>query len=360
MNLPRLFTILAALLLMTFCLARPANAQIAVDSKATVTSTGSVTTLSWFHGVGSGSNRILIVGVSYNSSSVTTSTVTLGVTPLTKIGAQSGTSNRAELWYMLAPPTGSGALAVSVTPAREIAASSVSYTGVSQTTPLNTFASASGQGTTPAVNAPSAPGELVVDTVSANGDASWLNPNAGQQSQWILQTGTLSFNVRSGGSTEPGASPTVNMSWTLGFPTYWSIVAVSLKPGGAPPNVTLNKSVTPSGNAQPGTDLAYTINFTNGGGSAASSLALTDPIPTNTDFKVNSVTQSLGTTGLTVTVSYSKDGGSTWTYTPVSGGGGAPAGYDRNVNKIRWAFTGNLSQASPNNSGNVSFSTRIR
>ena len=128
------------------------------------------------------------------------------------------------------------------------------------------------------------------------------------------------------------------------------------------PNVTLQKSVTPSGAAQlvPGADLTYTIDFTNGGTAVASSLIVTDPIPPNTDFKVGSVTNSLGTTGLTVAVAYSNNGGSTYVYTPVSGGGGAPAGYDRSVTNVRWTFTGNLSQISPNNTGSVSFITRIR
>jgi hypothetical protein len=87
---------------------------------------------------------------------------------------------------------------------------------------------------------------------------------------------------------------------------------------------------------------------------------MTDPIPAKTDFKVNSVTQALGATGLGVTVSYSNDGGTSWTYTPVSGGGNAPAGYDRSVTNIRWVFAGNLVQTSPNNSGSVGFTTRIR
>ena len=128
------------------------------------------------------------------------------------------------------------------------------------------------------------------------------------------------------------------------------------------PNVTLQKSVTPSGAAQlvPGADLTYTIDFTNGGTAVASSLMVTDPIPPNTDFKVGSVTNSLGTTGLTVAVAYSNNGGSTYVYTPVSGGGGAPAGYDRSVTNIRWTFTGNLSQISPNNTGSVTFIARIR
>jgi hypothetical protein len=44
----------------------------------------------------------------------------------------------------------------------------------------------------------------------------------------------------------------------------------------------------------------------------------------------------------------------------VSGSGGAPASYDRNVTHIRWSFTGNLSQTAPNNTGNVGFTVRIR
>jgi uncharacterized repeat protein (TIGR01451 family) len=126
------------------------------------------------------------------------------------------------------------------------------------------------------------------------------------------------------------------------------------------PNVGLTKSVSPSGSQIPGTDLAYTISFSNGGTATAQSLVISDPIPNNTDFKVGSVTSSLGTTGLNVVVAYSNDGGSTYVYTPVSGGGGAPAGYDRNVTNIRWSFAGNLSQTSPNNTGNVGFIARIR
>ena len=125
------------------------------------------------------------------------------------------------------------------------------------------------------------------------------------------------------------------------------------------PSVALVKSVSPSGNQAPGTDLAYAIAFTNSGGAAAQSLVITDPVPSFTDFKVGSVANSLGTTGLTVVVAYSNNSGATWVYTPVSGGGGAGAGYDRSVTNIRWTFTGNLSQTSPNNTGSVSFTSRI-
>jgi uncharacterized repeat protein (TIGR01451 family)/fimbrial isopeptide formation D2 family protein len=133
----------------------------------------------------------------------------------------------------------------------------------------------------------------------------------------------------------------------------------------APPDVQLVKDCTAPANCTtqqqtPGTDLTYKITFTNSGGRAAQNFVLTDQIPSNTDFKVGSVSTSLGTTGTTVVVAYSNDGGATYAYTPASGGGGAPAGYDRNVTHVRWTFTGNLSQTSPNNTGSVSFTTRIR
>lgn len=133
------------------------------------------------------------------------------------------------------------------------------------------------------------------------------------------------------------------------------------------PVINLVKSVSPSGDQLPGTDLTYQIAFTNSGNAAANNFRLTDPDPsttlklnTNTDFKVGSVASALGTTGLTLAVTYSNDNGATYAYTPVSAGGGAPAGYDRNVTHIRWAFTGSLSQTAPNNTGNVSFVVRIR
>jgi uncharacterized repeat protein (TIGR01451 family)/fimbrial isopeptide formation D2 family protein len=137
----------------------------------------------------------------------------------------------------------------------------------------------------------------------------------------------------------------------------------------APPTVTLCKTFPgqtcvppPSLPAQqPGADVTFVIIFTNTGGSAAQGLTITDGVPANTDFKIGSIITNPGTTGLTVVIYYSYDGGASFVTTaPTSGGGGAPAGYDRTVTHVRWVFTGNLSQSSPNNTGDVRFTTRIR
>jgi len=128
------------------------------------------------------------------------------------------------------------------------------------------------------------------------------------------------------------------------------------------PSVGLQKSVTPTAATQtiPGADLTYTIIFTNSGTGGASGLVITDPIPANTDYKIGADSSALGTTGLSLVVAYSNNGGSTYAYAPTSGGGGAPAGYDRSVTNIRWTFSGSLSQTSPNNSGSIGFTCRIR
>jgi hypothetical protein len=134
----------------------------------------------------------------------------------------------------------------------------------------------------------------------------------------------------------------------------------ALPASAAAPNITLTASVSPTGTLQPRTDLVYTITFNNGGGGSAFGFVITDPIPANTDFKLGSATTTLGTTGLTATITYSNNGGAAWTYAPLSAGGGAPAGYDRNVTNVRWSFGSTLSQTSPNNTGSVGMSARIR
>jgi uncharacterized repeat protein (TIGR01451 family) len=133
---------------------------------------------------------------------------------------------------------------------------------------------------------------------------------------------------------------------------------------GGTPNVDLVKDVTPAGNQQPGTDLTYTVTFTNIGSIAARSLVINDPNPSdvdpsrrvfvNLDYKIGS---ALISAPWTATIEFSNDGGATWSYTPVSAGGGAPSGYDRTVTNIRWSLTGNLSASA---SGSVSFISRIR
>jgi len=228
-------------------------------------------------------------------------------------------------------------------------------------------------------------GDLIASTTTGdhpNLGSSNISPAKTANRYWTLTNSGIGFtnynatfnfvpaDVDAGANTANFIVARYSSGWTypaVGTKTPTSTQATGLTAfsdfqvgDGGPPIVGLVKSVSPSGIQQPGTDLAYTAVFTNSGSSAAATVAITDAIPANTDFKVGSETHNLGTTGLTVAVTYSNNGGTTYAYTPASGGGGAPAGYDRNVTNLRWTFTGSLSQTSPNNTGSVSFTTRIR
>ena len=125
------------------------------------------------------------------------------------------------------------------------------------------------------------------------------------------------------------------------------------------PNMTMVKGVSPSGTVLPGTELTYTVTITNDGSDDATGVVVVDSLPVELDFKVSSVVNNLPS-GVTATVEYSNDGTSTWTYTPVSAGCGAPANFDSCVTHIRWTLNNDLSYVGPDNSGNVQFVTRIQ
>lgn len=349
---------------------------IAFDAASSAnTGTGTANSLTWAHTVGAlGTNRILIVGVSIrNSSSQSVSSVTYNGAGLNLVGQTTNSTNaRVEIWRLIAPATGTHNVVVTLSAAARFVGGAASFSGVSQTPALafGSYFSATGNTTTPTVNVTGvAQGQLVVDTIAnANLGTATLAPcvGAGQTQRWSDRTtnSTAGNNTPGAGSTETGpvGGGTVTMSWRLEGCSgtnnrQWAIGAVVLKQGAV---ITLSKSVNPSGSQQPGVDLTYSVTFTNSGDAAGSVLVMTDAVPANTDFKVGSVVNSLGSTGLTVVVAYSNNGGSTYVYTPVSGGGGAAAGYDRSVTNVRWTFTGNLSQTSPNNTGSVSFIARIR
>lgn len=175
----------------------------------------------------------------------------------------------------------------------------------------------------------------------------------------------------------PGASSTVNVRLTVpaGVSVGTVEVGVMTATGQAFPaatddatdvttitagNLSLTKSVSPSGDQVPGTDLSYTVDYQNLGATTLNTIVVYDAVPAWTQYKVGS--QTTGTAPATVTaiaVQYSNNNGATWAYAPASGGGGAPAGYDANVTNVRFVFTGSLLSGASSTAG-VGFTVRIQ
>jgi hypothetical protein len=111
----------------------------------------------------------------------------------------------------------------------------VSFLGSHVTTPLGSAFTANGTGTTPSVGVTdSVTGDLVSD-VQVNG-CGGASVGAGQTQRWLQQFDCLAYGNNGGGSTEPGASGTVTMSWAITSDS-WGIIAVTIKQaaGGGPP-----------------------------------------------------------------------------------------------------------------------------
>ncbi len=222
------------------------DSSIAVAN--TSTAQAKTASLAWSHTVAVGSNRLLLVRTSHRDGNKAVTSVRYGSASLTRVVEQNspGNSNKATLWSLVNPVVGTAQVVVSLSDAKPVVAAATSLTGVRQTTPIASFVTVSGKDTKPGpasavVNR--APGDLVVDAITANGDADSLAPAGAQDVQWNSGTGTAGGEVRSAGSSTPGAGAAAT-AWTLGTGKPWAMVAAVIKPASGPTTAATGVGVT--------------------------------------------------------------------------------------------------------------------
>jgi uncharacterized repeat protein (TIGR01451 family) len=250
--------------------------------------TGTAASLSWSHTVGTGANRILLVGVSIRTATRTVSSITYAGVNLTRLGFRNSAGNRVrmEMWYLLSPPQATANVIVTLSASAAVVGGAVSFFGVDPTVPFGTFTSATATSATASTSVTSAPDEIVVDVAVAQGNAFTLTAGGGQTAHWNTATGIAAGDACGASSRENGAS-SVTMSWTLLLSRAWAIGAVPLKP--APdPNIVLTLSQSISA-PPPGNTVTYTMDFQNTGVGPAASTSITLPVPPNTAYVPNSV-----------------------------------------------------------------------
>ena len=202
------------------------NTTPTLDGTPTTGTANNTSGITFSYTTGSGSNRLLMVGVSWSSTSVTVSTVTFNSVALSSVGTSyySGQARRVQIWRLLAPAASTTAnVVVTFSGAVYGVAGAVDFAGVDQCTPLGTALGATGNTGTATVSPTSVAGDLVFDTVAA-GTA--LTVNGSQAPQWNIGDGT---NIYGGASTKTATGTTTTMSWTL-TSGYWATYAVAIKP----------------------------------------------------------------------------------------------------------------------------------
>jgi|GEM_PF-2673724 len=122
------------------------------------------------------------------------------------------------------------------------------------------------------------------------------------------------------------------------------------------PNLVMSKSVDLA-NALPGQDIRYSVVASSTGLSNANAIVLVDSIPSYAGFRIGSASFAAGTSGLSSAVTYSRDHGVSWSYTPGTGGCTAPAGYDYCVTHVRWTMTGTMV---PSRSFTIGMTVRVK
>ena len=291
----RLFAVLAVIFLASIF----AAAQVAVDSTSSAQASFNTTganALTFAHTTTTTANRLLLVGVSMNISSVNTTTVT-GVTyngtALTSAGAHNdaGNTRRVEMWYLLAPASGTQNVVVTVNLPSSgtvgVVAGATTFTDVDQTVPLGTFVSADGaNGANSQLDVPSVVNGMLLDTLATGGNQTITVPGP-QVTQWNQNTGTSGTDVAASGTSRTGA-PSVPVAETFSGTSNWSLGAISVNPS------TADIAVTTSVNAVAlGQNSTYNITVTNNGPSAANNVTLTDTFAA-TNLSLVSFTPSAG------------------------------------------------------------------
>ena len=187
------------------------------------------------------------------------------------------------------------------------------------------------------------------DSASGVWDIGALAPSAS-----VTLTLTGSVPAGSGGSTLTNTA-TITAADQYDNNSANNTASIAITPVAAP-NLTIVKMASTLA-AQPGSTILYTVQVANSGSGSGESIFLTDRLSPYVALRLDTFSgapfqfiDGTPSSGLTMgTPVYSNDvNGASFLYTPTSGGGGAPAGFDTNITHWRIPFTGTLDPSGGN------------
>ena len=228
--------------------------MVTYDNASGVMYDGPGSSASWSHTVGSGNNRILLIGIGCYFQGYTDyciSSVTVGSQSATRLTVRQANRVMHEVWYLLNP--NSDAQTITVTMRNSAAfyggCGSVSYSGVNQSTPPYNYNTQ--QSSTPSVQINLASeNETVFQSLGIDywnlgtGFTSW---NSSQTARWNRNDSAASIQCV-GCDKNESTSGNKTYSASLNGNDYWVYVAVELRNSAGASDLEVN-NLTVDGNA---------------------------------------------------------------------------------------------------------------
>jgi hypothetical protein len=176
----------------------------------------------------SGSNRLLTVSFSLHEVSRTVSSVSYAGQSLTKLQHKNrGSDIRAEVWYLVNPPTGTNNVSINLVLENNVSVGAISYINVNQSRPISRNNVKTGSGSSQAVTMtiPSNTGDMIQDVIASR-EVLNLSVGANQTQRWNRVIGEQTY--LGGGSTQPGAPTSVTINWKNNVSSKWAMIGFNI------------------------------------------------------------------------------------------------------------------------------------
>ncbi len=228
-----------------------ASGIVSLDGAVSSGTADDVSSISIPHTTGTGSNRLMLVGVSWNCGTADRTISSVTFTPsggtavaftkvITQLGYSTSNPRYSAIYSLVNPPSGqTGTVTIDFngSVSNGILAGVANFAGVNQTLPLGTPFGANAQSANISISLTGLTGnELIFDNafLGSSSDTYTLTPGANQTQLW---NPAYVANIRSAASTKQATGSSVTMSWTASNSSYWAIAAVPVIPVGSLGNV---------------------------------------------------------------------------------------------------------------------------
>lgn len=224
------------------------GAIAAIGTPAWIGGNGSTITLTSYT-VAAGSNRVLMVAVSWRRDTAINitgvsygSTAMSAATPVSISPVISGQAVAVQIYYLSNPPVGTANVTVTLSGPARVVVGAAAFSGVDQTTPIDTSPSTSSGSTNspqPSINVTTAGNNAWIFDAGAVAGANTLTivPASNRVQAWGPDAQTGSGNPHAEGAASyrgPIATPsTTTMNWTITSSGIWALAGVALRPAGA-------------------------------------------------------------------------------------------------------------------------------